>query len=79
MGYDERIDVKYKNFLPRMPIGCFIARTARTNDFISQTPVLIQVAILKTSTPEDEELDIIICHHEMYLEQLENEKLLDTL
>jgi hypothetical protein len=77
MGYDERIDVKYKNFLPRMPIGCFIARTARTNDFISQTPVLVQVAMLNTTTPENEELDAIIRHHELFLQEEENRKILE--
>ena len=64
-GYDERIEYKYKNFLPRMPIGCFIARTARTLDFVSQIPVLVKVSMLKTVTPEDEELDLIIQRHEM--------------
>ena len=40
-----------------MPIGCFIARTARTLDFVSQIPVLVKVSMLKTVTPEDEELE----------------------
>lgn len=77
MGYDERLDVKYKNLLPRMPIGCFIARTARTNDFISQTPVLVQVAMLNTTTPEDEDLDNIIKQHEAFLKQAEINRLLE--
>ena len=78
-GYDERIDVKYKNFLPRMPIGVFIARTARTQDYISQTPVLIKVAMLKTTIPEDEQLDLIIRHHQLAKKAEEDRKFIESL
>lgn len=75
-GYDEKIEYKYKNFLSRMPIGVFIARTARTLDFVSQIPVLIKVSMLKTVTPEDEELDLIIKHHEIERKREENRRIL---
>lgn len=64
-GYNDRIDYKYMNFIARMPIGVFICRTARTFNFVDQVPVLVKVAMLKTTTPEDEQLDTIIKHHEI--------------
>ena len=60
MGIDEKFDVAYKKFIPRMPVGEFIATVKKGEQDIQQVPTLIKVAPLNVDIPDNQELDIIV-------------------
>lgn len=65
IGFDMHRNPEMHRFYPRMTTGMFIAKCSKGRTLESQTPVLVQASMLKSTVPDDKELDIIIQEHEM--------------
>ena len=65
IGFDVHKNPEMHRFYPRMTTGMFIAKCSKGRTLQSQTPVLVQAAMLKSTIPTDEELDMIIKENEM--------------
>jgi len=64
LGFDDKRNPEMIKFYPRMSTGMFIAKASKGRSIESQTPVLIQASMLKSTIPSDEELDIYIERHQ---------------
>jgi hypothetical protein len=64
LGFDEKKNPEMIKFYPRMSTGMFIAKVSKGRDMASQTPVLIQASMLKSTIPSDDELETIIQEHQ---------------
>lgn len=73
LGFDERRDPDLTKLYPRMATGMFIAKCSKGRDVVSQTPVLIQASMIKSTIPSDADLEIILKEHE--LQKILNEDL----
>ncbi len=72
LGFDTSFkDLEYKKFIPRLTTGVFIVKISKGEKFEAQTPTAIKAAMLKTTIPNDAELEILLQEHEM-------ERLLNT-
>lgn len=61
IGKDERYDDRdVAKWFPRCPTGWFVCQTSRTFDFKDADPILVQIAQLNLSRPENDELDEIL-------------------
>lgn len=66
LGYDTMMrDLDIKKFIPRMPVGEFIAKISRGEKEIDQTPTCVKVSQLKFIVPDDNELDIILRENDL--------------
>ena len=65
IGFDAHKNPEMHRFYPRMTTGMFIAKCSKGRDLASQTPVLVQASMLKSTIPGDAELDMIIKENEM--------------
>lgn len=73
LGFDDKRNPEMIKFYPRMSTGMFIAKCSKGRDIESQTPVLIQASMLKTTIPSDSELEVYISEHQF--EKQLNEKI----
>ena len=66
LGFDTSFkDLEYKKFIPRLTTGCFIVKISKGEKFETQTPTAIKAAMLKTTIPNDAELEVLLQEHEM--------------
>ena len=61
LGKDERIDDKdLKKWYPNIPVGWFICKVSRSRDWKSQYPVLVNIAPLPGTVPNNSEITSIL-------------------
>lgn len=66
LGFDTSFkDLEYKKFIPRLTTGVFLVKVSKGELFENQTPVCIKAAMLKTTIPNNQELEILIQEHEL--------------
>lgn len=66
LGFDTSFkDLEYKKFIPRLTTGCFLVKISKGERFELQTPTAIKAAMLQTSIPNDNELEILLQEHEL--------------
>ena len=66
LGYDTSIkDLDIKKFIPRLTIGVFLVKITKGFKFEEQTPTCIYVAMLRSTIPNDRELEILLNKHEI--------------